>query len=236
MCSYWDSVLLWCQGRSPCLRGNHLEGRCYKVLLHPSPRGLRLVLATSLSRIVLNSVTCTLRSPSWILFWKVHDIACNIVWDFDVLNHAGWRPSPLMRFKGKASSPVVYPFALVKPSGAQGELTLNDINRSIMIPSPRPPHRQASGDDERSASHSGAGLSGKSVVACTKIHTEGNGTITIMRTRGWGFSLLGRIVLERGGCEASLEEVIPSLVGTITDSVTKRTHVYWFLFSFVKTS
>lgn len=43
-------------------------------------------------------------------------------------------------------------------------------------------------------------------------------------------------MLERGGCEASLEEVIPSLVGTITDSVTKKTHVYWFLFSFVKTS
>jgi hypothetical protein len=29
------------------------------------------------------------------------------------------------------------------------------------------------------------GLSGKSVVARTRICTEGNGTITILRTKGW---------------------------------------------------
>ncbi|CAM6015725.1 unnamed protein product [Sphagnum balticum] len=102
--------------------------------------------------------------------------------------NAGRRSSPLSRFKAKVSTPIVYPFALVKPSGAQGDVTLNDINQRILSPPPKPlPQQQPSAVSEDKSPQplvSGSGLSGKSIVACTKIHTEGNGTITIMRTRG----------------------------------------------------
>lgn len=94
----------------------------------------------------------------------------------------------MSRFKAKVSTPIAYPFALVKPSGAQGDVTLNDINQRILSPPPKPlPQQQPSAVSEDKSPQpliSGSGLSGKSIVACTKIHTEGNGTITIMRTRG----------------------------------------------------
>lgn len=95
----------------------------------------------------------------------------------------GWRPSPLTRFRVKAT-PVAYPFNLVKPNSAHGDVTLSDINQRIKSPSPRPGRHLPSKEDPKSPVQSGSGLSGKAVVACTKIHTEGNGTITIMRTRG----------------------------------------------------
>jgi hypothetical protein len=88
------------------------------------------------------------------------------------------------RFKGKSSNRVVFPFALVKPSAAQGDVTLNDINRHLLCPPPMPVQNANATNIAKPPAQSGAGLSGKSVVACTKIHTEGNGTITIMRTRG----------------------------------------------------
>lgn len=95
----------------------------------------------------------------------------------------GWRPSPLTRFRVKAT-PVAYPFNLLKPNSAHGDVTLSDINRRIKSPSTRASRRQGLREDHKSSTQSGLGLSGKAVVECTKIHTEGNGTITIMKTRG----------------------------------------------------
>ncbi|KAM7254976.1 hypothetical protein ACFE04_020217 [Oxalis oulophora] len=82
---------------------------------------------------------------------------------------------------------VVYPFALVKPGGIEGDTTLNDINERILMP-PTRPVRHPVGDFACrpcvSADGQGPGLSGKAVVALTRIHTQGSGTITIIRTRG----------------------------------------------------
>ncbi|XP_057836516.1 protein XRI1 isoform X1 [Cryptomeria japonica] len=89
-------------------------------------------------------------------------------------------PSDLPAGKQKTRGKVTYPFALIKPCGVQGDVTLNDINHKISSTSTllqvqdctraKPVHKSA--------------ISGKTVVACTKVHTEGNGSIIIMRTRG----------------------------------------------------
>nr|PNR33111.1 hypothetical protein PHYPA_025054 [Physcomitrium patens] len=92
--------------------------------------------------------------------------------------------SGLSRFKTKSLMPIALPFAMLKPSAAQGDVTLNDINKLLLSPPPTPTDRPSPVDEKRPRSPPGAGLSGKSVVACTKIHTEGAGTITIMRTKG----------------------------------------------------
>ncbi|KAL6505912.1 hypothetical protein OROHE_023291 [Orobanche hederae] len=73
----------------------------------------------------------------------------------------------------------------VKPGGYEGDMTLNDINERILMP----PMRSVShpvGDFacRPLVSPYGPGLSGKAVVAFTRIHTQGRGTITIVRTRG----------------------------------------------------
>lgn len=81
---------------------------------------------------------------------------------------------------------VVYPFALVKPGGEEGDVTLNDINERILMP-PTRPVRHPVGDFacRPCVSAQGPGLSGKAVVALTRIHTQGRrGTITIIRTKG----------------------------------------------------
>ncbi|KAL5760727.1 hypothetical protein ACOSP7_019221 [Xanthoceras sorbifolium] len=80
---------------------------------------------------------------------------------------------------------VVYPFALVKPGGVEGDVTLNDINERILMP-PTRPVRHPVGDFacRPCVSADGPGLSGKAVVALTRIHTQGRGTITIIRTKG----------------------------------------------------
>uniref|UniRef100_A0A7I4CF57 Protein XRI1-like n=1 Tax=Physcomitrium patens TaxID=3218 RepID=A0A7I4CF57_PHYPA len=96
---------------------------------------------------------------------------------------SGWRSSPLTRFRVQAT-PVAYPFNLVKPNIAHGDVTLSDINQRIKSTSPNPTRYQTSRGEQKSLAQSGLGLSGKAVVECTKIHTEGNGTITIMKTRG----------------------------------------------------
>ncbi|XP_042486886.1 uncharacterized protein LOC122067108 [Macadamia integrifolia] len=87
--------------------------------------------------------------------------------------------------KKKVITGVIYPFALVKPGGVDGDVTLNDINERILMP-PTRPVRHPVGDfaGRPFVSPDGPGLSGKSVVALTKIHTQGRGTITIIRTRG----------------------------------------------------
>ncbi|KFK33413.1 hypothetical protein AALP_AA5G009600 [Arabis alpina] len=80
---------------------------------------------------------------------------------------------------------VVYPFGLVKPGGREEDVTLNDINKRILMP-PARPVRHPVGDFASRACTSthGPGLSGKAVVALTKIQTQGRGTITIIRTKG----------------------------------------------------
>ncbi|KAF3572864.1 hypothetical protein F2Q69_00063356 [Brassica cretica] len=80
---------------------------------------------------------------------------------------------------------VVYPFGVVKPGGREEDVTLNDINKRILMPSARPVRHPVGAFACRPClSAHGPGLSGKAVVAFTKIHTLGKGTITIIRTKG----------------------------------------------------
>ncbi|XP_004297801.1 PREDICTED: protein XRI1 [Fragaria vesca subsp. vesca] len=97
-------------------------------------------------------------------------------------------PADEKRKKKRAvmTSRVVYPFAVVKPGGVEGDVTLNDINERISMP-PTRPVRHPVGDFACRPCVSdpdGPGLSGKAVVALTRIQTQGRGTITIIRTRG----------------------------------------------------
>ncbi|XP_076953605.1 uncharacterized protein LOC143627730 [Bidens hawaiensis] len=86
--------------------------------------------------------------------------------------------------KKKLLTRVVYPFALVKPGGFKRDMTLNDINERILMP-PTRPIRHPVGDFacRPLVSLDGPGLSGKVVVALTRIQTHGRGTITIIRTK-----------------------------------------------------
>ncbi|KAF8099260.1 hypothetical protein N665_0247s0041 [Sinapis alba] len=80
---------------------------------------------------------------------------------------------------------VVYPFGVVKPGGREEDVTLNDINKRILMPSARPVRHPVGAFACRPClSAHGPGLSGKAVVAFTKIQTLGRGTITIIRTKG----------------------------------------------------
>ncbi|XP_006364071.1 protein XRI1-like [Solanum tuberosum] len=89
------------------------------------------------------------------------------------------------RSKKRMCGKIVYPFGLVKPGGLEGDVTLNDINERILM-RPTRPVRHPVGDFacRPTVCPAGPGLSGKTVVALTKIHTQGRGTITIIRTRG----------------------------------------------------
>ncbi|XP_034682794.1 protein XRI1-like isoform X2 [Vitis riparia] len=80
---------------------------------------------------------------------------------------------------------IAYPFDVVKPGGVEGDVTLKDINHRILMRPKRPiPHPVGDYAAHPCASPaSGFGISGKSVVALTKIHTQGGGTITIVRTK-----------------------------------------------------
>ncbi|XP_078441576.1 x-ray induced transcript 1 isoform X2 [Wolffia australiana] len=76
-----------------------------------------------------------------------------------------------------------YPFALIKPCGAQGDTTLKDINQRIHAPFLLK-QTQTEGEDP-SLCYPTSAFSGKPVVVKTKIRTEGGkGSITIMRTKG----------------------------------------------------
>ncbi|KAJ4888460.1 Uncharacterized protein Rs2_28208 [Raphanus sativus] len=80
---------------------------------------------------------------------------------------------------------VVYPFGLVKPGGREEDITLNDVNKRILMPPARPVRHPVGDFASRTCiSTHGPGLSGKPVVALTRIQTQGRGTITIMRTTG----------------------------------------------------
>ncbi|CAL0324824.1 unnamed protein product [Lupinus luteus] len=100
---------------------------------------------------------------------------------------SGTSDEMIRKKKGITSSTrVVYPFAMVKPGGREGDVTLNDINERILMP-PTRPVRHPVGDFacRPCVSAQGPGLSGKAVVALTRIHTQGRrGTITIIRTKG----------------------------------------------------
>ncbi|XP_072980177.1 uncharacterized protein [Typha angustifolia] len=87
--------------------------------------------------------------------------------------------------KKKAAMGVVYPFAVVKPVGLEGDVTLDDINERILM-RPARPVRHPVGEFACGpcVSPNGPGLSGKAVVSLTRIQTRGRGTITIIRTRG----------------------------------------------------
>ncbi|KAJ9546861.1 hypothetical protein OSB04_019404 [Centaurea solstitialis] len=86
--------------------------------------------------------------------------------------------------KKKVVARVVYPFALVKPGGLKGDVTLNDINQRILMPPTRPlKHPVGDFACRPLVSLDGFGLSGKAVVALTRVHTQGRGTITIIRTK-----------------------------------------------------
>lgn len=88
--------------------------------------------------------------------------------------------------RGAVIKKVVYPFAVVKPGGREGDVTLNDINERILMPPTRPVRHPVGAFACRPncVSPHGPGLSGKAVVALTKIQTRGRGTITIIRTKG----------------------------------------------------
>lgn len=105
----------------------------------------------------------------------------------DERNQQSAPPSPFAapsKMAAAAAAPVAYPFTLLKPEGG---LTLREINEKLMLPPPsRPMHNHAQAAEDSwptSASELGLGLSGKSVITRTRIHTMGNGTITIMRTK-----------------------------------------------------
>ncbi|XP_042499540.1 uncharacterized protein LOC122077753 isoform X2 [Macadamia integrifolia] len=80
---------------------------------------------------------------------------------------------------------VAYPFDMVKPGGIEGDVTLEDINERMLM-RPTRPVRHPVGDlaCRPVAMAGGLGLSGKAVVALTRIRTRGRGTVTIIRTRG----------------------------------------------------
>lgn len=89
--------------------------------------------------------------------------------------------------KRSMSRRLAYPFGMVKPGGINGDLTLDDINKSIMK-APTRPVRHPVGNyvcPPAVASFRGPGLSGKAVVAFTRIHTKGTGSVTIIRTKDW---------------------------------------------------
>ncbi|KAL1221081.1 Protein XRI1 [Cardamine amara subsp. amara] len=80
---------------------------------------------------------------------------------------------------------LVYPFGLVKPGGREDDVTLNDINEKILMAPSRPVRHPVGDFASRPCVYGhGPGLSGKAVVALTRIQTQGNGTITIIRTKG----------------------------------------------------
>ncbi|CAL1395723.1 unnamed protein product [Linum trigynum] len=83
---------------------------------------------------------------------------------------------------------VAYPFALVKPGGGEeGVVTIEEINSRLLM-TPTRPLRHPVGDFACRPCVTAAGrpgLSGKAVVALTKIYTQGGkGTVTIIRTKG----------------------------------------------------
>ncbi|KZV31392.1 hypothetical protein F511_05496 [Dorcoceras hygrometricum] len=106
---------------------------------------------------------------------------CNIR---DPIVSSGVNNDPKKKSKRALWKVVMSPFALVKPGGYEGDVTLNDINKRILMPPTRAVRHPVGEFASRPlVSPEGPGLSGKAVVAFTKIQTHGRGTVTIIRTR-----------------------------------------------------
>ncbi|KAI3982672.1 hypothetical protein MKX01_031546 [Papaver californicum] len=90
------------------------------------------------------------------------------------------------RTAGNRGRKVAYPFNVVKPGGIEGDVTLSDINNRLLMRPTRPIKHPVGGMacHPVCVSTGGPGLSGKAVVAFTRIHTRGRGTVTIIRTKG----------------------------------------------------
>ncbi|KAF7845569.1 protein XRI1-like isoform X1 [Senna tora] len=87
-----------------------------------------------------------------------------------------------IQMPSKLATSVAYPFAFIKPNGAQGDVTLKEINQRIQTP---PPPSKPKQSHEDPSAYPKSAFSGKPVVGKTKIRTEGGkGSITIMRTKG----------------------------------------------------
>jgi hypothetical protein len=78
---------------------------------------------------------------------------------------------------------LAYPFALVKPSRIEGDVTLQDINQRVNMPTLKKIDGSLQQQQQPKAPVLPTTASGKSVLGLTRIHTEGKGTITILRTR-----------------------------------------------------
>jgi len=81
---------------------------------------------------------------------------------------------------------AAYPFDVVRPGGADGSVTLADINRWILTP-PARPVRHPVGEfacAPRVSAGNRPAPSGKTVAGFTRLRTAGRGTVTIVRTRG----------------------------------------------------
>nr|CAB3451222.1 unnamed protein product [Digitaria exilis] len=92
----------------------------------------------------------------------------------------------LLEGEEKRGVGVLYPFAVVKPLGLDDSrmTTLSDVNQRILKRPARPVRHPVGPFACPAVTVRGLGLSGKAVVSLTKIRTGGNGTITIIRTRG----------------------------------------------------
>ena len=84
--------------------------------------------------------------------------------------------SSLINVKQNITTTIAYPFTIIKPSWEEGDVTLKDINQRIHAPPKPPPEILGT-----------SAFSGKPVIGKTRIRTEGGkGSITILRTKGWG--------------------------------------------------
>ncbi|KAK4278066.1 hypothetical protein QN277_015963 [Acacia crassicarpa] len=80
---------------------------------------------------------------------------------------------------------IAYPFEIIKRGKAEGETVLEDINRQMRMSPAKPiPHPVRDRVGVPRISDRGFGISGKAVVALTRVHTQGTGSITIFRTKG----------------------------------------------------
>ena len=80
---------------------------------------------------------------------------------------------------------IAYPFELVKPGGVEGETTLKEINQQMQMNPAKPiPHPVGDSVAQSCLPARVFGMSGKAVAALTRVHTQGRGSITIMRTKG----------------------------------------------------
>ncbi|XP_042468650.1 uncharacterized protein LOC122051534 [Zingiber officinale] len=74
---------------------------------------------------------------------------------------------------------VMCPFAVVKPD----DVTLEDINARLLRRPQRSVRHSATATGVHKRRQGMLGFSGKAVVAATRIHTGGRGTITIIKTK-----------------------------------------------------